>query len=31
MSGKLAGELIGLIAVMGYALLCGIEWGLRMQ
>jgi len=28
MSGKLSVGLIGLIAVLGYALLFGIEWGL---
>jgi len=31
MSGKLSVGLIGLIAVLGYALLFGIEWGLRLQ
>ena len=31
MSGKLTTGLIGLIAVLGYALLFGIEWGLQLQ
>ena len=31
MTGKLIGGLIGLIAVLAYALLFGIEWGLQLQ
>lgn len=31
MNGRFAGILIGLIAMLGYALLCGIEWGLQSQ
>jgi hypothetical protein len=30
MSGKLTSGLIGLIAILGYALLLGIEWGLAV-
>lgn len=31
MNRRFAGVLIGLIAALGYALLCGIEWGLQYQ
>jgi hypothetical protein len=29
MNGRLAGVVVGLIAVLGYVLVCGIEWGLQ--
>ncbi len=28
---KLTGGLVGLIAVLGYALLFGIEWAMQLQ